>query len=334
VPVYNGEAFVAETLDRIAAQTHHDLRVLISLDRSTDDSEAVCRRALSDDRFKLIVQPQRLGWVANVNALIAQVDTPYFCIVPHDDLLDRGYIDALLPVVRNNPSAICAYCDLESFGARHIRHQQDELRGGWLTRAVTFLLHHFAAVAFRGIVNRRADAARRGLPAGLRHDFAADTVWMGQLALDGELRRVPSTLYAKRYHDASVHAHWLRIPREEAVARWADHAAACTRAAIARTTNSDERDLLLAAGFMRATGVGRVCAEWHCPKDGAEVSAAAALFARTVGEPALEHRLPDIVQRPGSGLLRAAIDEHDRGPEPSSSVARRALNSIRRLDSR
>ena len=70
VPVYNAAAFLAGTLDSITAQTFTDFKVLISLDRGDDDSEAICRRYLADRRFELIVQPRRLGWVGNVNALI------------------------------------------------------------------------------------------------------------------------------------------------------------------------------------------------------------------------------------------------------------------------
>ena len=41
VPVFNAAAFLAETLDSIAAQSFADIKVLISLDRSGDDSESV-----------------------------------------------------------------------------------------------------------------------------------------------------------------------------------------------------------------------------------------------------------------------------------------------------
>ena len=56
VPVFNAAVFLAETLDSIAAQSFADIKVLISLDRSDDDSESVCRHYLGDRRFELIVQ--------------------------------------------------------------------------------------------------------------------------------------------------------------------------------------------------------------------------------------------------------------------------------------
>ena len=116
VPVFNAAVFLAETLDSIAAQSFADIKVLISLDRSDDDSESICRRYLHDRRFELIVQRERLGWVGNVNALIERVDTPYFCITPHDDLLAPQYLAEVYALAASDPAIACAYSDVQGFG--------------------------------------------------------------------------------------------------------------------------------------------------------------------------------------------------------------------------
>ena len=61
VPVYNGAAFVEETLSSIQNQSYHNITVLISVDSSTDESAAICKRFLCDKRFQVFQQPQRLG---------------------------------------------------------------------------------------------------------------------------------------------------------------------------------------------------------------------------------------------------------------------------------
>src|SRR5688572_9092751 len=93
VPVWNGASFVAETLECVRRQTQTDLRVLISDDHSDDDSAAVCQTFESDSRFEVVVQPERLGWVGNVNWLLKRVDTPFGCILPHDDLITPDYLE-------------------------------------------------------------------------------------------------------------------------------------------------------------------------------------------------------------------------------------------------
>ena len=44
VPVWNGEAFVEETLESVRAQTLEDISVLISVDRSDDRSAEIWSR--------------------------------------------------------------------------------------------------------------------------------------------------------------------------------------------------------------------------------------------------------------------------------------------------
>ncbi len=306
VPAFNAAVFLAETLDSIAAQSFADIHVLISLDRSDDDSESVCRRYLHDRRFELIVQRERLGWVGNVNALIERVDTPYFCITPHDDLLARQYLAELYLVAASDPAVACAYSDLEGFGTYRKRIEQPEIRGTLIERVTDFLLNHFAVVPFRGIVRRRNSDDRPYVPTGLRRDFAADTVWLLGIALRGELRRVPSTLYFKRYHEASVHAAWASWPREELIVLWAEQAAACARIALEHVSDSSDREIVLAAALMRVAGEGN-SRNYATPKEPAEIATATAVFCD-----ALDDVLPlrdgqSLLASPNARRLRDAI---------------------------
>jgi glycosyltransferase involved in cell wall biosynthesis len=280
VPAYNAAAFIAETLDSVLAQTFGDLKVLISLDRSTDDSEAICRRYLSDQRFTLITQPERQGWVGNVNALIRRVDTPFFCILPHDDLLDPRYIAESHAVVSSSPRIVCAYSDIEGFGTLNIRLDQPDIRGSRLERVTDFFLNHFGAVAFRG-VTRLDPSDPPLLPTGTTRNFAADTVWLLELAIRGEQRRVPELLYRKRYSTRSVHADWFRWPRDERIALWAEQAAVCARIALARFSDPGERRAVLAAAVMRLTGASNPAA-FFGPDEPVEVAIATATFCEAM----------------------------------------------------
>jgi len=307
VPVFNAEAFLAETLDSIAAQSFADIKVLISLDRSEDDSEAVCRRHLVDPRFELIVQRERLGWVGNVNTLIERVDTPYFCITPHDDLLAPQYLAEVHALVASDPAISCAYSDIETFGAIGCaRIIQPDIRGVLIERVTDFLLNHYNAVAFRGMVRRRSQDERPYVPTGLRRDFGADAVWMLHLALRGELRRVPSTLYAKRYDTNSVHAAWPNWPRKELVAAWAEQAAICARIALNQVGDPRDREIVLAAALMRVAGVGDA-GSLAAPREPIEIAAATAIFCDMLGDVAPLREMQSILALPNAHWLRNAI---------------------------
>ncbi|MBL8515265.1 MAG: glycosyltransferase, partial [Betaproteobacteria bacterium] len=53
VPVYNGEKFLEETLDCLAAQTYGNIEILIADNASTDGTAEICQRyQAADARFK------------------------------------------------------------------------------------------------------------------------------------------------------------------------------------------------------------------------------------------------------------------------------------------
>ena len=89
VPGYRGERFMAESLDSIRAQTCPDFEVLISLDGPQPSLEEVCRPFLDDPRFRLVVQPERLGWVGNINWLMDHTTTPYWVYQQQDAVRAR-----------------------------------------------------------------------------------------------------------------------------------------------------------------------------------------------------------------------------------------------------
>lgn len=224
VPVYNGEAFVAETLSSIQRQSYESFTVLISVDASTDESATRCRSFLHDDRFQVFGQEQRLGWVGNCNWLVSRVRTPYFCIIPHDDILDPSYIDRLLVTAEAHPEAAVVYTDIQTFGSidSHIV-AQPSIHGLVLTRVLAFLVEHYNAVAFRGLVRSEALKKAGLLQNNPFHDFAEDTVWLMKLVRQGDFVRVAEPLYSKRYRDGGVHREWPTWSRDEKIRAWIHH---------------------------------------------------------------------------------------------------------------
>lgn len=214
VPAWNATAFLAETLAAIARQDVPGMRVLVSVDGADAATAAVCDPFLADARFARVVQPTRLGWVGNTNALIAAVQTEHVAIMPHDDLPADGWLAALHQVLAAHPAAIGAYADLEGFGTHEQVIVQPEITGGPLARRLKTLLRHYACVSYRGLFRLWPDRPRPLLPTGLPGDIAADTAWLMDLACQGELRRYPQVLVRKRYHRGNTHGGWSSLPAE------------------------------------------------------------------------------------------------------------------------
>jgi cellulose synthase/poly-beta-1,6-N-acetylglucosamine synthase-like glycosyltransferase len=66
MPVYNGENYLAETVDSILAQTFADFELVISDNASTDATEAICRAyAARDRRIRYVRNPSNIGAARN-----------------------------------------------------------------------------------------------------------------------------------------------------------------------------------------------------------------------------------------------------------------------------
>ncbi len=113
VATWNGEPFIKDALASLAAQTHPNLRVLVSDDASTDGTAAICEGfARSDPRFSFARQPERLGWIGNVNALLRAARGDYLFLVSHDDVVEPTYVARLVDALENRPAAVLAYSDM------------------------------------------------------------------------------------------------------------------------------------------------------------------------------------------------------------------------------
>lgn len=246
VPVWNAEMFVAETLTCILRQTLRGMRVLVSVDRSDDRSLAICQQlADEDDRMRVVAQADRLGWVGNVNWLLERVETPYACILPHDDLVRPDYLESLLGTITSTDDTVLAFCDIETFGTSRGLMVGTDMRGRTFDRLLRFLAENDHAIAWRGVF--RTAAARRAGPLDAT-DAAADIGWLLRLTVQGALVRVPRVLYRKRLHPESVTAAVQAAGAGSVGRQWTSHCAACRRIVLAARdwTAAERRALTLA----------------------------------------------------------------------------------------
>ena len=218
IPAWNAAAFLPETLAAVAQQDVPGMRVLVSVDGADAATAAACAPFLADTRFAMRVQPARLGWVGNTNALIDAVETEHFAIMPHDDLPEEGWLAALHAALAQFPAAIGTYADLKGFGTNEIAIAQPEVAGRPLARRLRVLLQQYECVIYRGLFRLDPRQPRPLLPTGLPGDIAADSAWLMELGCRGEMRRVPRILVRKRYHAGNTHGAWSRLAPEDALA--------------------------------------------------------------------------------------------------------------------
>jgi GT2 family glycosyltransferase len=208
LPAYRGAEHIAEALCCIREQEFAAFEVLISVDDGDRDTARACEPFLADPRFRLVMQPRRLGWEENINWLMAQPGYEFFCYWQQDDVTTPDYLGALVAFADAHPSFVCAFSDVVFFEDERVRLECPSLTGFALTRALYFL-ETLNGVPFRGLIRKaaidRAGPIRRGEFAGVHEDY----IWLAKLAREGKLGRVAGPTYFKRRHKGAASEAWM-----------------------------------------------------------------------------------------------------------------------------
>lgn len=219
VPAWNAASFIQRTLDALSAQTYPQLRMLVSVDLSTDATVEICRRhAALDSRVRVICQRQRLGFVGNTSALLREARGDYFFWAWHDDVVLPDYVSRLVPVMESSPAIASAFTDIElhRLDGRVATLTYTELEGVTdpVERAKRVLwIPENWWLPHRGLF--RPDNARRigGFKRHWGGDYKSDWPWAVHMAILGEHVRVPDVLCRKFIKVTSLSASWQRNRR-------------------------------------------------------------------------------------------------------------------------
>ena len=109
----NGEKFVGEQIDSILNQTYKKFNLIISDDKSDDDTKKILEEyAKKDNRIKLFFQENRLGVVKNFEFLLKQVTSPIYMLSDQDDYWLPNKVEKSVECLKKNNSDF-VFGDLE-----------------------------------------------------------------------------------------------------------------------------------------------------------------------------------------------------------------------------
>jgi glycosyltransferase involved in cell wall biosynthesis len=203
MPVFNGERFLAQSLQSLLAQDFADFELIISDTASTDGTRGICEEfARSDDRIRYCRSEANPGAAANFNRVFELSDGELFRWAAHDDLVAPSHLrrcvetmgDAPGDVVLVYPETIC----IDENGDV-LREYPDELETpfpkAWL-RLRHLMRHLHEPNLLFGLF--RANALRRTRLMG--GYYAADYVLLSELSMLGQFRKVREPLFYRRMH--------------------------------------------------------------------------------------------------------------------------------------
>lgn len=105
-PIYNGERFVAQTIESVLAQTYTDWEMIIINDGSKDNSEKIVRQYTEQDsRIKLYSQPNG-GSAAARNNGIRRAKGRYIALLDADDLWEPFFLESQLELMKKHDALL------------------------------------------------------------------------------------------------------------------------------------------------------------------------------------------------------------------------------------
>lgn len=97
IPVYNGEKYIAETIQSVLTQTYSRIEILVQDNASTDGTQIILQEfATKNSQIYIERNEQNCGMAANWNLVINRARGDYIMLLSADDLLKESFVATCL----------------------------------------------------------------------------------------------------------------------------------------------------------------------------------------------------------------------------------------------
>jgi glycosyltransferase involved in cell wall biosynthesis len=201
LPVYNGENFLAESLDTLLDQSFEDFELVISDNASTDGTADICRRYHRlDSRIRYVRQADNIGCAPNHNFVVKEARGDLFKWASHDDRYGRELVERCVAALDEFPQVVLAHswsAIIDSSGAI------SRLVDYPVNTAAPDAPERFRSMLFDGWGDddggvMRTEVLRRTPLHGSYH--FADRTLITEIGLNGPFYQVEERLFFRREH--------------------------------------------------------------------------------------------------------------------------------------
>ena len=127
IPTYNGEKFIAETLNSIINQDYENLEIILVDDVSTDNTVKISREILENSgrKFQLIQRTVNGRQSASRNTGLDASNGEYVIFVDHDDLTEKNFVSSLYKEIEDK-NADLVFCGFRCYYKDEDRYENPE----------------------------------------------------------------------------------------------------------------------------------------------------------------------------------------------------------------
>ena len=200
VPVFNGEAGLARSLDSLLSQDYPNLEIVVSDNGSTDSTWHIAERySRADGRVKAFRADRNRGAPWNFNRVFELSSGEYFAWAAHDDERDPSFVSACVEQFEREPRAVLC----SGYAAVSI-DPSDE---------ILYVARCDSLVGLPDVVERYREALRRLPPTAIYGLYrssalrktrlfepviATDIAFVQELVMYGAIVQVPKVLFSYR----------------------------------------------------------------------------------------------------------------------------------------
>jgi glycosyltransferase involved in cell wall biosynthesis len=247
MPVYRGQDVLPVTLECIRAQSYQNLDVLISVDADDQSSAQACEPFLRlDPRFRMQIQPSRLGWAGNTDWTMRERRGDFYIYQQHDDQVSPTYVADLVAAAIRSPGSVICFAKMQCSGLLSVTQYGVQLSGSPLDRIRDYL-ETLDCVPFRGLMRGSALARTSGLLLSDSDPFdsyGTENRLMAELALQGDFQFVPGPTYYKHMHGSNFNLKREKWSKQQKLLAWACLAAWMMEVVVPAGRDLDERRTL------------------------------------------------------------------------------------------
>ena len=223
LPVYNGERYLAKSIESLLSQSFGDFELIISDNASTDRTGEICRDfAARDKRIRYYRNEVNLGAAPNYNRVFELASGRYFKWAAHDDMYAPHCIGRCLEMIETSSDVVLCYpktvlIDETGNEIKKYDDMMDIRLSSPHERLRHILKNLWLCNAVFGLI--RTDALRTTKKIG--SFSSSDAILLCELCLRGQFWEIPEYLFLRRFHsDMSRQANRTEID----VAAWFDPA--------------------------------------------------------------------------------------------------------------
>ena len=213
VPVYNGAAYLEQTLTALLDQSYTDFELVICDNASTDRTQEIAEKFVAlDPRVRYVRNPRNIGLAKNFNRVFQLSRGKYFRWAMADDLVDAANLADCVAALEADPGVVLAVPSWDLIDA-----EGRPAAGGRELASFTWDEDRSRRMAqFIDMINGRSSIAVLAYLSGLvRTEVvwatdqlgsypASDQVLLGQLLLRGRFVEVATSSLHVRLHEASA----------------------------------------------------------------------------------------------------------------------------------